>query len=182
MAEEWRDIPGYGNHYMASSLGRIWSKPRVVTKRKGATGKLAVQYYEGRMLKPQSNGKWGHKNIHISVNKVKITLSVHRLVLLAFVGPCPEGMEACHNNGKAHDNRIKNLRWDTHANNNKDRLLHGTYPTSEAHPCAKLTWEAVRAIRADTGTLKEIARKHDISFGHVSRIKGNWLWKESAPA
>jgi hypothetical protein len=39
------------------------------------------------------------------------------MVLFAFVGPCPEGMECCHENDVRDDNRIENLRWDTHANN-----------------------------------------------------------------
>ena len=31
------------------------------------------------------------------------------------------------------DNRIENLRWDTHENNNKDRKRHGTYKTGKDH-------------------------------------------------
>jgi hypothetical protein len=54
------------------------------------------------------------------------TFLTHRLVLLAFVGPCPDGHEACHNNNKRCDNRLKNLRWDTPSNNQKDRVKHGT--------------------------------------------------------
>ena len=46
---------------------------------------------------------------------------VHNLVLEAFVGPCPPGMEACHypDHDKA-NNHLENLRWDTHAENMKD--------------------------------------------------------------
>ena len=35
---------------------------------------------------------------------------VHRLVLEAFVGPNPPGLECCHNNGDPSDNRVENLR------------------------------------------------------------------------
>lgn len=35
--------------------------------------------------------------------------SVHRLILLAFRGPCPIGMEDAHLNSNAKDNRIENL-------------------------------------------------------------------------
>lgn len=51
---------------------------------------------------------------------------VHRLVLEAFVGPCPFGMEGCHNDGDPTNNNLVNLRWDTHKNNEKDKIKHGT--------------------------------------------------------
>lgn len=41
------------------------------------------------------------------------------------MGPCPDGMEACHNNGDQLDNRIENLRWDTHSANIYDQVAHG---------------------------------------------------------
>ncbi len=50
---------------------------------------------------------------------------IHRIVLEAFKGPCPEGMEACHNDGIPHHNRPENLRWDTHYNNMQDAKKHG---------------------------------------------------------
>lgn len=51
--------------------------------------------------------------------------SVHRLVLEAFVGPCPEGMEARHLNGKEWENNLGNLKWGTRQDNIDDRpALH----------------------------------------------------------
>jgi len=41
--------------------------------------------------------------------------SVHSLVLEAFVGPRPEGMDGCHENDVPWDNRLSNLKWDTHS-------------------------------------------------------------------
>jgi hypothetical protein len=49
---------------------------------------------------------------------------VHRLVLEAFVGPCPDGMECCHEDGDSTNNRVDNLRWDTHEANVRERLEH----------------------------------------------------------
>jgi hypothetical protein len=42
---------------------------------------------------------------------------VHDLVLLAFVGPKPEGLEVCHGNDVKADNRLQNLRYDTRSAN-----------------------------------------------------------------
>jgi len=72
---------------------------------------------------------------------------VHRLVLEAFVGPCPPGMEGCHNDGNPLNNTPSNLRWDTHAANHADTRRHGTMPVGERHKNSKLTDEAVREIR-----------------------------------
>jgi hypothetical protein len=33
-------------------------------------------------------------------------------------------METCHNNGNPADNRLENLRWDTHVANEADKRLH----------------------------------------------------------
>ncbi|AXH49957.1 HNH endonuclease [Mycobacterium phage Glexan] len=62
---------------------------------------------------------------------------VHRMVLETFVGPCPPGMEACHNNGTPGDNRLSNLRWDTPKANQADKVKHGR-PTSPGAAAARL--------------------------------------------
>ena len=46
--------------------------------------------------------------------------------MAAFVGPCPDGMEVCHNNGDATDNRLENLRYGSHSENMLDKRKHGT--------------------------------------------------------
>lgn len=134
MEEIWKDIPDYGNHYMASSLGRIKVKIRKIKKFSVLIGKEVEQTYKERLLKPNKADKYGHLSVHLGVNKEKYTVAVHRLVLFAFVGYPPDGHESCHNNGIASDNRIENLRWDTHSNNNKDRKKHGKYPKGKDHP------------------------------------------------
>lgn len=52
-------------------------------------------------------------------------LLVSQLVLKAFVGPRPRGMEGCHNDGNASNNYLSNLRWDTHHENMRDVERHG---------------------------------------------------------
>ncbi|MGH8035083.1 MAG: HNH endonuclease signature motif containing protein, partial [Lysobacterales bacterium] len=55
-----------------------------------------------------------------------VNRKVHRLVLEAFVGPCPDGMVGCHNDGDTRNNRLSNRRWDTPGSNNRDKQVHGT--------------------------------------------------------
>lgn len=54
------------------------------------------------------------------------TRLIHQLVLEAFVGPRPNGMEGCHNDGICTNNVWTNLRWDTRAGNAADTKRHGT--------------------------------------------------------
>jgi hypothetical protein len=62
-------------------------------------------------------------------------VTIHGAVLEAFVGPRPEGMEACHNNGNPAANRLENLRWDTHAGTVADVHLHAGFHKSRVTRC-----------------------------------------------
>lgn len=74
-------------------------------------------------------------------------LRVHTAVLLAWIGPKPDGMEGRHLNGVLTDNRASNLAWATHIENVGDQELHGTRRRGSASPLAKLTEADVRAMR-----------------------------------
>lgn len=173
--EVWADVPGYGNHFQASSMGRIKSKARCVI-RKHSKGSIQKFYYKEKILKPTSSDKYGHLRVHIGYNKIKVNVFVHRLVLMAFVGECPTGMECCHLNGDAKDNRIENLRWDTHYQNNQDRKRHGKYASKDSHHGAKLTAEHVASIRESSLSVNKLTTLFDISKSQIYRIKRNQSW------
>lgn len=116
--ETWLPVPGFEGCYEVSSMGRVCRVPRPMKK-----GGMS----ERRALSPSSDSK-GYPMVTFSVEGARYPRRVHRLVLEAFSGPCPEGMEACHNNGVRTDNRIDNLRWDTRAENMKDVYRHGRPP------------------------------------------------------
>ena len=175
MHEIWKPVPGYGGHYEASNLGNIRVKDRVVV-RKHSTGGMANFFYKGRLLKPCRSDKYNHQVVHIGYDGKKENVLVHKMVMLAFVGPCPEKMECCHGNGDAADNRIENLRWDTHQENNQDRKKHGRYASGEAHPMAKLTLEQVKQIRLSSKPSKDLCKEFGIAMSHLHRIKNKEAW------
>lgn len=173
--ESWKDIPGYGGFYQASTLGRIRAKDRTVEKWHKA-GRVIKQEYASRVLDPKPQGKYGYLYAHLGVDGKKISVAVHRLVLLAFVGAPGEGEECCHCNGIASDNRPENLRWDSHFNNNQDRKKHGTYQAGSEHPMAKFSPELVAGIKAGEVSRADAMRKHGVSSSQYHRIKKNASW------
>ena len=67
---------------------------------------------------------------------------VYWLVLEAFIGRCPDGMEACHYDDDRTNNSLSNLRWDTRANNTHDSYRNGASrerAKGEKQGIAKLT-------------------------------------------
>ena len=155
--ENWINVVDFEGIYEVSNYGNIRS-----TKNKQLK-KITFDAHGRPYL-----GLW--KN-----NKQKI-VRPHKLVLEAFVGKAPQGMECCHNDGNQQNNRLENLRWDTPKNNHVDKLKHGTSNTGERCNWAKLTKAQVIAIRADTRTQKEIAAEYGVQQSQISRIKNGVRW------
>lgn len=107
--ETWRPIPGFPD-YEVSDTGKVKSFKRGVLW--------------GRKLK-LSPDSWGYLRATLLINGRSYIKGVHQLVMLAFVGPCPEGMEICHNDGNPINNHLGNLRYDTHKANIQDAVRHG---------------------------------------------------------
>lgn len=68
---------------------------------------------------------------------------VHRLILEAFIGPCPNKMETRHLNDTKTDNQLSNLCWGTRKQNLDDRKRNGieigfvTYNTKQREKLSK---------------------------------------------
>lgn len=104
--EEWRDIPEYEGMYAVSSLGRIRSLARTITRSDGKT-----QYIKGRIMRPALSAHERYLQIPLSKNNVRESRLVHALVALTFIGERPEGFDVDHINENTQDNRIENLRY-----------------------------------------------------------------------
>ena len=128
--EQWRPVVGYEGLYEVSDMGRVRSLDRVVScPRARSKTRLA----RGILMRPSVIAS-GHLAAQLSRSGDRKTVGVHRLVLEAFVGPCPDGMEACHYNDIADDNRLSNLRWGTRSDNFYDRVRNGRHHgTNKTH-------------------------------------------------
>lgn len=106
--ELWLPVPGFGASYEVSDLGRVRSLPRTVHSNRWG-GPRPVP---GGILTTKA-GKTGYYLVGLSVGGKKTTLLVGRLVLTAFVGTCPDGMECRWRDRDLSNNSLSNLYWDT---------------------------------------------------------------------
>jgi len=108
---------------------------------------------------------------------------MHCLVLEAFVGPCPKGMQCRHLDGNRKNNNLSNLCWGTYKENGEDRKVHGTNmngPIGEAHGNAKISNEDTKTIfmlSNEGWSQSRIARKFNLHQCTVSRILNGVLRK-----
>lgn len=131
MTASWRAAPGFEGHYEVSDDGRVRSVDRVITLKNGRTRKK-----RGVELSP-SVDEHGRLGVSLYLDGRQTRRRVHVLVLEAFVGPRPAGMEGCHNNGVVTDNRRTNLRWDTSSENRYDTVRHGHHPNASKQTCPR---------------------------------------------
>ena len=118
-SETWKPIPSFPG-YEASDHGRVrsfWAQG----PNKGRRGGWHISDTPSRIMAPQYH-RLGYPRVNLGKNGKPHKLEVSRLVLLAFIGPCPNGMEVCHNDGNPSNNRLDNLRYDTHSGNMIDAV------------------------------------------------------------
>ena len=154
--EEYRTIPGFSD-YQVSNLGNVKSfrrkTPIVMRPQKWTTGY--------RMVSLRCDGD---NDYHLRL--------VHVLVMLAFVGPKPEGQCIRHLDGNPSNNQLSNLVYGTMADNQRDRIDHGTYGM-------KLTVRKVRVIRGlhKCGfTCKRLSEIFSVNRNTISRVCRRQTW------
>lgn len=171
-------IPGFPG-YAVSSSGLVWSCRPI-----NGVGSFG----HWRLLR-FGKGRGGYLQVVLCLGHGrKCTRRVARLVLATFVGGCPAGLEACHNNGVRTDNRLSNLRYDTAKANHADRRRHGTDCRGERHWHAILTNTQVQAIRSEYmrysrfHSAAALARKYGVARSTISLVLGGFSWKHIGEA
>jgi hypothetical protein len=169
--ERWLPVVGWSGYEVSD-----WSRVRSYWEKRGLGRPLGVMHVIGttpRLLKISKNtaGRW-FVTLQGKPKKRRPRLC-YALMLEAFVGPCPPGMVACHNDGDISNNRLGNLRWDTPRNNNLDTVRQGK------HHKAKLTEADISAIweRIQAGECQAaIARAYDVHPNTIWSITSGDNW------
>jgi hypothetical protein len=159
--EIWKDIPGYGNRYQASNLGRI---KNVST---------------GNVLKGElTRGYRRHEFWDLKTKKAKREFA-HKLILLAFVNNY-ENKPCCnHKNGIRDDNRIVNLEWCTHQENIIHACRSGLSKIGSQRGWSKITEaDAIEIVRLyRTGMKqKDIKKLYPLAQSGICKIINGRKW------
>lgn len=151
-----KPIPNYPG-YFADTKGNIWSAR---TRGPGNKNRMSSEL---KKLKP-SRDSYDYFVVTLYGDK-KHVRNIHQLILETFVGPRPEGLETCHNDGNPLNNKLDNLRWDTRLSNRKDMIKHGGSTRGERHPNVKLTELEVMEI-------KKLLEKEQMTHNQIGKMFG----------
>jgi hypothetical protein len=172
-SERWKPIAGFEDKYEVSDLGRV----RRISKDHGAT--------PGYIFNPKPNNK-GYIMIALRRPGESRTLRLaHRIVLEAFVGPCPPNHVTNHKNCDKTDNRLENLEWVSQAYNVEHAIANDHFyfaaKMGEKNPASKLTADQVREIRRIHA--KTQCRYQDLAdqFGVTNVMIGKIVRREAWP-
>ncbi len=129
--QQWLPVPDYVGTYEVSDDGRVRSLDRQVRRRDGW---LTVK---GRELSQYPKPPQGYWVVGLSQRGRTRTITVHTLVLLAFVGTRPKGMECLHRDGNLDNNHLSNLSWGKPSENRRDCVKHGTHVQARKIKCKR---------------------------------------------
>jgi hypothetical protein len=174
----YKDIAGFPGYRVGTdgSVWSCWNRGGGLRGNRGGGLREVTSFW--RLLTPDHSSR--HKRVRLVKDGQGHTQLVHRLVLAAFVGPCPPGMEARHFPDRdTRNNSLVNLSWGTHSQNCADTIVHGTMVRGERNGNAKLTEFEVRKVRrlaASGWSQRQIARRFGVSQSTVQRIAGREIW------
>ena len=165
--EEWRKIEGWDG-YEVSNFGQVRSWK---VCRRSPLEPL-----------PRPIAPWvlpnGYHQVKLKNKGEKCNVYIHRAVMNAFAGACPEGNEVAHWDGNKGNNKLENLRYATPVENAVDMLRHGNRQMGEKHYLSKVTAEQAAKVLAFVGTHAEAARQLGISYSIVYSIRVGTHWTQ----
>lgn len=174
MEEIWKDIKGYEGLYQISNLGRVKSLKRIVENNN------RKYFTKERILKPIQIGSY--YGVQLSVHGKSKKFYLHRLVCSTFIENIENKKCVNHKDGNKHNNKLENLEWCTHSENNHHSFntnLNKNYGENNYNTI--YTDEQVLNIRRlyKTGkyTQRELTKIYGMSAMTIHRIVKNKLRK-----
>lgn len=153
--EIWKVIPGFSKHEI-STMGGLRQKD------------------SQRVLKPYEDPDTHYKKTSLKNDEGKIkSIRIHELVAITYLGEKPDGLEVCHGSLGSSDNRVTNLRYDTHQNNQLDQIKDGTHYQARKTQCDsghEFTPENTR-IRSDNGGRRCLQCETDQRVERLARMR-----------
>ena len=144
---------------------------------------MSCKFEKEIILKPGMNN-CGYLFVALCQNGIPKNHLVHRLVLKAFVGKCPKGLEAHHLNGIKTDNRLFNLEYVIHSENQLHAFRTGLQTPSTPNEKAVIQRSKAGQLIAVYKSQSEASRKTGVGISSISyccsgryKTAGNFLWE-----
>lgn len=158
--EIWKDVNDYYGKYQVSNLGNI-NNVKLDRRLKGCKDK------DGYLISI------------LTINSIKRTIKIHRLVAIAFI-PNPYNKPMVnHINGIKNDNRLSNLEWCTAKENSIHAVKNGLNNPTKGDMCnlskniGSLNIKSRKIINVKTNqtfnTIKEASDFYNIKYNILSK-------------
>lgn len=156
MEEIWKDIKGYEGLYQVSNLGRV---KRLVS----------IKCKKERFIAITKSKKDGYCRIMLCKNDVCRRFLFHRLLAEHFI-PNPE-LKPCidHVNGDRSDNRLENLRWCTHKENNNFPIARKNNSDAQKKLRTNLEW-----VNRNNEAVSEAMKRPEVRSKLSIAAKKSW--------
>jgi HNH endonuclease len=166
------DFPGY----RVGDDGSVWSSWKLVYG--GILGASSEITDEWHQLSTYCGNY--HPSVVLVRNRQPHTKTVHVIVLETFTQPRRSGLVCRHKNGIGTDCRLENLEWGTPAENEADKIRHGTDGKGERIHCHVLVASQIPGIRlrlAAGESNSSIARDLGLHHSTISQIRRGVTWR-----
>jgi|VirMetMinimDraft_7_1064189.scaffolds.fasta_scaffold59020_2 hypothetical protein len=163
MEEIWKDIEGFEGKYQISNTNKVKSN----------------HFGKSIILKPALN-TGGYNSVSLSLNNKAKSVTLHRLIMTAFIANPDNKPCINHIDGNKLNNSLSNLEWCTysenlkHAYDNELKLpIEGKGEKSSQH---KLKEEDVLKIRASNLSSKELGTLYNVNRTNIIAIRKRKSW------
>lgn len=172
--DTWVDIPGFEGFYEVSDKGVVRSKERSVLSR-NRFGEFVRTYKSAE--KAPGVGTDGYPMVSLCRDGKQKSYRLSRIVLLSFIGPGPDGAEACHSDHNKLNNELENLHWGTRRENEAEKTQSGRRPKSTVNKLTRDDAVAIRSLHASGQSLKRIAELFKTHHSNVWLIVKGHTWQ-----
>lgn len=175
--EEWRDCPVFPERYEVSSFGNVRSKSFVKTGRN-----IHGSFYFTTNPKPLAKtlSHDGYFRANLSKDGVKVSITVHRLVALAFIERSDNKTVVNHMDSNRTNNSVSNLEWCTVKENVQHSYDTGSNSNAkEKHPQAiynQTIIDNIRNLIKIGHKPREVSSMLNVNYWSVIKIKNNKQW------